>query len=118
MNRRTQIADFLKEKKKLILVILLIILLAAAVFIFYGDKEEQTSTASSMTETESKIANVLSAMDGVGEVEVLVTETEGEITGVVIVCEGADSILVRNNILNAVSTALNINKNIIAIYSM
>ena len=48
----------------------------------------------------------------------MITEEEGVVTGVVIVCEGAHRIMVRNDILNAVSTALNINKNIIAIYSM
>jgi stage III sporulation protein AG len=54
----------------------------------------------------------------VGQTEVLINEGEEGITGVVIVCEGGNSILVKNDILNVVSTALNINKNIIAIYSM
>ena len=37
---------------------------------------------------------------------------------VVIVCRGADNIMTRSDILNVVSTALNIQKNIIAIYAM
>ena len=48
----------------------------------------------------------------------MITENEGKILGVVIVCEGADNIMTRSSILNAVSTALNIDKKIIAIYSM
>ncbi|MCD7728435.1 MAG: hypothetical protein LUI60_00790 [Clostridia bacterium] len=115
MNKRT-VSDYIREKKKLILIILLVLLLAVTVYLFFGDTEEQSAVT--QTETEAKIAAVLSVMDGVGDVEVVITEAEGAVTGVVVVCEGADSILVRNNILNAVSTALNINKNLIAIYSM
>ena len=48
----------------------------------------------------------------------MINESDGQILGVVIVCQGADNIMTRSNILNAVSTALKINKDIIAIYSM
>lgn len=48
----------------------------------------------------------------------MINESKDGILGVIIVCEGADSIMTKNTILNAVSTALNINKNLIAIYSM
>ena len=48
----------------------------------------------------------------------MITENDGQIMGVVIVCEGANNIMTRSNILNAVSTALNIDRKIIAIYSM
>lgn len=48
----------------------------------------------------------------------MINEGENGILGVVIVCEGANNLMTRNDILNAVSTALNIDKKIIAIYSM
>ena len=48
----------------------------------------------------------------------MINEGENGVLGVVIVCEGANNIMTRNDILNAVSTALNIDKNLIAIYSM
>ena len=48
----------------------------------------------------------------------LVTEGDDGIEGVVIVCSGANNIMTRNNIINAVATALNIQKNIIAVYAM
>ncbi|MCD8372287.1 MAG: hypothetical protein LUD27_03190 [Clostridia bacterium] len=119
MNKRTAVSDFFKEKKKIILVITLVALLAAAVYLFFGaESQSGLSQQSAYTETETKLADMLSSIEGVGDVRVYVTETEDEITGVVVVCEGADSILVKNNVLNAVSTALNINKQIIAIYSM
>ena len=48
----------------------------------------------------------------------MINESENGIPGVVIVCVGADNIMTRNDILNAVSTALDVDKKIIAIYSM
>ncbi len=110
------VTDWLKEKKKLIIVIALIALLIAIVFLFFGGEER--SGDFSKTDKELRLTALLESMDGIGEAEVMITEEEGLISGVVVVCEGADRIAVRNDILNAVSTALDINKNIIAIYSM
>ena len=111
---------FLKEKQKLIIVVLLIILLAFAVYMLFGGTKDTTATVTtiSQSDNEIKLTNILESMDGVGETSVMITETDGVITGVVIVCEGGNSILVKNNILNVVSTAFGIDKNIIAIYSM
>lgn len=111
------VTDWLKEKKKLIIVIALIALLIAVVFLFFGGSED-VSGDFSKTDTELRLTALLESMDGIGDAEVMITEQDGVISGVVVVCEGADRIAVRNDILNAVSTALNINKNIIAIYSM
>lgn len=115
MNR---IASWIKERKKLILVLALIVLLVVVVYLFFGTDGSDGAASVSKTDTEVKLEALLGAMDGVGDVEVMVTSDDDGIAGVVIVCEGASSIMVRNDILNAVSTALDINKNIIAIYSM
>lgn len=113
------LSEWFKEKKKIILVVLLIALLILAVFLFFGGSESTDAFSdAAKSDTEFRLTTLLESMDGVGTVEVMVTEEEGVIVGVVIVCDGADRIMVRNDILNAVSTALNINKNIIAIYSM
>ena len=113
------LSEWFKEKKKIILVVLLIALLILAVFLFFGGSESPGAFSdAAKSDTELRLTALLESMDGVGTVEVMVTEEEGVIAGVVIVCDGADRIMVRNDILNAVSTALNINKNIIAIYSM
>ena len=113
------LSEWFKEKKKIILVVLLIALLILAVFLFFGGSESTGAFSdAAKSDTELRLTALLQSMDGVGTVEVMVTEEEGVIAGVVIVCDGADRIMVRNDILNAVSTVLNINKNIIAIYSM
>ena len=116
-----KVIDYVNEHKKIIIVILLIVLLIGAVYII--DKGEQTNSAltsvnANKSRTEVKLINILSSIEGVGSTDVMITENESEILGVVIVCEGADNIMTRNNILNAVSTALNIQKKLIAIYSM
>lgn len=112
-------AEWFKEKKKIIVVVALIALLILVVFLFFGTGGEESALGDySQSDAEVRLTALLERIDGVGDTEVMITEDEGVVTGVVIVCEGADRIMVRNDILNAVSTALNINKNIIAIYSM
>ena len=115
-----KVVDYVKEHKKIIIVVLLIVLLIGAVYLF--NKSQKTTSTSignySKSATEVKLTNILSNIEGVGDADVMITENDGEILGVVIVCEGANNIMTRNNILNAVSTALNIDKTIIAIYSM
>ena len=113
------LTEWFKDKKKIIVVVLLIILLIAAVFLFFGGESNTSVLGDAMkADTELRLTALLESMDGIDSVEVMVTEDEGVVTGVVVVCDGADRIMIRNDILNAVSTALNINKNIIAIYSM
>lgn len=112
--------NWVKENKKIVIAVaLIIIILGAIYFINKGTKQTAaTVTTQVKSATEQKLITILSSMDGVGTTDVMVNERDGEITGVVIVCRGADNIMTRNNILNAVSTALNIDKKIIAIYSM
>ncbi len=116
-----KVIDYVKENKKIIIVVLLIVILLGAVYIIDKGKKKNSKVTATDTEkssTEIKLCGILSNIEGVGSTDVMITENEGEILGVVIVCEGANSIMTRSNILNAVSTALNIDKKIIAIYSM
>ncbi len=114
-----KVIDYVKEHKKIIIVVLLLaILIGAVYFIDKGKKSSSMSANTAKSASETKLCGILSNIEGVGNTDVMITENEGKILGVVIVCEGADNIMTRNNILNAVSTALNIDKKIIAIYSM
>ena len=103
---------------------------------------------------QTKLAKVLSRIEGAGEVEVFLTvASEGEkvvatesvessdgtvttspvfsggepvilevltpeITGVLIVAEGADDLGVRFNLIEATASVLNINQSIIKVYTM
>ena len=116
-----KVIDYVKQNKKIIIVVLLIVILIGAVYLIDKSKKpskDTTAVSSQKSATEIKLTGLLSNIQGVGNTDVMITENEGEILGVVIVCEGANNIMTRNNILNAVSTALNIDKKIIAIYSM
>ena len=115
-----KVIDYVKKNKKIIIVVLLLAVLIGTVYIIDKGKSKTTSTvaSSAKSETEVKLTGILSNIDGVGKTDVMITEEEGKIVGVVIVCEGADNLMTRSNILNAVSTALNIDKKNIAIYSL
>lgn len=114
-----KLLEQLKNNKTLLIILALVIVLILIV-VFYNDTSGDASAGSfnDKTQTEIKLEGILSSIDGVGESNVMVTESADGIEGVIIVCQGADNIMTRNDILNAVSTALNIEKNIIAIYAM
>ena len=112
--------DWVKENKKIIIVVALIVVILFALYFMNKSTKKTAATVSTQAKslTEQKLISILSNMDGVGTADVMIHESNGEVAGVVIICQGADNIMTRNNILNAVSTALNIDKKIIAIYSM
>ena len=74
---------------------LLILLLGVLLMLLPGGKAVDRDK-----EEPPDIAKLLSSTEGVGEARVLVSEH-----GVVVVCQGADSALVRLNILNAVHSS-------------
>ena len=114
-----KVIDYVKKNRKIIIVVLLLAILIGTVYIIDKGKSSKSTTANSAkSETEVKLIQLLSGIEGVGKTDVMITQEEGKVVGVVIVCEGADNLMTRSNILNAVSTALNIDKKIIAIYSL
>ena len=117
MNR---VSEYFKEKKNIIIIALLLALLVAIAFALYGSKNKVSTVTSDVgkTPTEIKLTRILSEIDGVGNAEVMINEGENGINGVIIVCEGAYNIMTRNDILNAVSTALGVDRGNIAIYAM
>ena len=59
--------------------------------------------------TEAALTAILQNIKGVGEVDVMITYENGnKITGVIVTAEGAGSVVVRNNITNAVSGVFNL----------
>lgn len=114
-----KLLEAIKANKTLLIVLALIFVLIAIVVIFYQGGDEDTVGASAdKSATEVRLEVILSSIEGVGDSRAYVTEDEDGIEGVVVVCDGGSSIMVRNDIINAVSTALGINKNIIAVYAM
>ncbi|MGN1060861.1 MAG: hypothetical protein ACI4QN_03930 [Candidatus Coproplasma sp.] len=115
----TKVASLINRYKKVIIIVGLIILLViVAVISFGGSSQSLTVNSTARSETETKLMRILSEIEGVGKAEVMVTEGKDGIEGVVIVCEGANNIMTRNDVINAVKVALKIEKNNIAVYAM
>ncbi len=117
-----KVLDYIKANKTVLIILSIIFVLIIAVVAMNGingDKDTINSVSTAaQSNTEKRLSDLLSNISGVGKTQVMITEDDEGIAGVVIVCDGANNIMTRNNILNAVSTALNVEKNIIAIYAM
>lgn len=123
--------SFLKEKKNryIVFALLALLVLVIAIPTSSGDTGESTTVieSSSERELEAQLKRVLSAMEGVGEVEVMITfETEentlfgtstgaGKVCGVVVVAEGAGNAVVETRILSAVKALFSIEAHKISI---
>ena len=160
----------LSQKNYEIIISLIIICIVLLIYFSVngdGKKEEKVTESVNISLTdglEERVGNVLSKIEGVGEVDVLITfsssveqvtantqnshstttsnqnnstttstttsspiisnqnvivlqEKMPEIIGVIVVAEGADNPKVKINILSAVSTALDIDKNSIQIFT-
>ncbi len=118
----TKPIEFFKLHKKIIIVSVLLIIFIVLGVVLFGSSAKLTPTSAAgsemRSEAESKLMRVLSEIDGVGETEVFINENDGKVEGVVVVCEGANDIMTKNDVLNAVITALNVEKYNVAIYAM
>ena len=83
--------------------------------VFYdGDTKNVISVSGS--ETEQKISLLLKEIDGVGEANVMICETEEGVKSVVVVCEGARDLQVVMNVREAVAAALGTEEKAVKIY--
>lgn len=104
----------LKYKEVLLFTGLAVLLFFSAWKVFGGtDKTVQTMA---LSETEKKLIAILENIDGVGDAEVMVSETEDGEKSAVIVCEGARDIQVLITVREAVATALGTAQKNVKIY--
>ena len=103
-----------KWKDLLLLCVLAMALLFAVSRVFKDDEAKTISSA--MTETEQKVSRLLREIQGVGDAEVIVCETEDGTKNVVIVCDGAKDIRVILNVREAVAAALGTDEKSVKIY--
>ena len=114
MKRRTIVDGKLKDI--LLLSILALTLIFAAWKIFYTNESGETATAVSGSESERKVSRLLQEIDGVGDADVMICETEDGVQSVVVVCEGAKDLQVVINVREAVAAALGTEEKAVKIY--
>ena len=114
MKRRAILDGKLKEI--LLLSVLALTLIFAAWKIFYTDESGEAATAVSGSESERKVSRLLREIDGVGEADVMICETEDGVQSVVVVCEGAKDLQVVINVREAVAAALGTEEKSVKIY--
>lgn len=90
--------------------ILAALVICAALCLMLGAREESASTG------ESRISQVLSAIEGAGKVDVAVYYEESLPCGAVVVADGADSVAVQLRLISAVTTLLGIDQGRVAVY--
>ena len=105
--------DRVKEISILALVALTLII---STWMIFHTEEENVSTSVNATETEKKVARLLEEIEGVGEAQVIVYETEEGPKNVVVVCEGANNLRVVMNVREAVAAALGTEEKAVKIY--
>ena len=129
-----------KEKYRLIFVVLVAAVgMALVLFSLGGTKEEKTekssqSLAEYKAELEKELESACSSIRGVGRCEVIVTFSRGaentykgtnlieskppEVTGVSVICEGADSDEVRAGIVGMMSSLFSIGTNRVSVMKL
>ncbi len=110
-------AAFLRNNRWVIL-----LLLAGMLLLLLPKRQAESGEAESIfTSAEERLSAVLGAMDGVGEVRVLLSGGVGRneaFTGAVVVCRGADDPAVRLRIVEAVSAFTGLGTNRIVVQKM
>ena len=102
--------------KDVLLISILAFILTFTVWKVFNNPSSNEESVGTMSETEKRISQILSEIDGVGKAEVVISENEDGIHGAVVVCEGANNLKVIMDVREAVSTALNIEVANIKIY--
>ncbi|MBO5982649.1 MAG: hypothetical protein J6Q06_02085 [Clostridia bacterium] len=125
-ERKTGIAERLKNQpilKKLLAIknlkIMVIAIIIALGLIIYSDvSTKESGVVSNMDQEEIRLASTLSQIEGVGEVQTMITRNGDEISGVLVIAEGAENISVMLKLLDATATVMGVDKSIVEVYQM
>ena len=97
--------------------IVALLLLVAVWKVFFSSGKEKTASGSYQpTELESRLSQILSEIDGVGQTTVMIGEENGAPVSAIVVFKGEDGILTRMRIIEAAASALNISPNEVLVY--
>lgn len=101
-----------KTKELMVKVIAVLIIISVALLsfdVFTSDTDERKQIIDETVDTETALCNILTDINGVGEVDVMLQYDEDEqISGVIVTAEGAENPVIKNDLVNAVRAVFNI----------
>ena len=115
-------SDVLKTWEKIkgiknIKIIALIFIIAISLIIYSSVATSKQTEKTFQNEDELRLASILSSIDGAGEVETMISKSSGEIVGVLVIADGASKPLVRLRLLQAASSALGVDSDVVSVLS-
>lgn len=101
-----------KVKDLMIKVIAVLIILSVALLsfdVFTENTDERKQIIDETVDTETELCNILTDINGVGDVDVMLQyDEDAKISGVIVTAEGAEDPVIKNNLVNAVRAVFNI----------
>ena len=108
-------------ERKLILLLLMMACGAALILLSYRMTDVRDTTpqdaAYTGSSTEQRLSYLMSMIDGAGQVDVLVTQGDTGVLGVLIVADGAQELAVRTELMRAAMTALDIPADCVEVFA-
>ena len=102
---------------KNIKIIVLIFIIAIALIIYSNVATTKKSAQTFQNDEETRLSSILSSVEGAGEVETMITKSSGQVVGVLVIADGANNPLVRLRLLQAASSALGVDSEIVSVMS-
>ena len=102
---------------KNIKIIVLIFIIAIALIIYSNVATPKRSAQTFQNDEETRLSSILSSVEGAGEVETMITKSSGQVVGVLVIADGANNPLVRLRLLQAASSALGVDSEIVSVMS-
>lgn len=109
----------LKSVKNIrIIAVVFIIAIALIIYSSVAASRESQSVSQSQpqsvqSEDEQRLSNILSQIDGAGQVQTMITKSDGQIVGVLVIADGAKNPYVRLKLMQASATALGVGEDVI-----
>lgn len=111
--KNLQIVKRIKSVKNIKIILLAIII--ALALIIYSSVTTKVESTSYMNDDETRLATILSSVDGAGEVQTFISKNSGKIVGVLVLSDGANNPLVRIRLVDATSSALGVDAKIVSV---
>lgn len=101
------------QKKETVVKIIAVLIILSVAFlsfdVFTQNKDERKQIIDETVSTETALCNILTDINGVGDVDVMLQyDADEQITGVIVTAEGAEDPIIKSNLVNAVRAVFGI----------